>query len=340
MAGDDSKTETATPRRLQKAREEGQVPLSREAVHFVTLAVSLILLHRIDWAAILRDLQGVLASATPGVALKAAFAAWWRSCALPLLGCAGAAAAGTVLQTGLALRQSALVPDLTRLSPLPGLRRMLGGDGLLELLRTLFKLALALGAAWSIWPTLRQSLLPATGTAPAGIAALMLSGLWRIGVAALMAQAVIAGADILVIRRRFARGMRMSREDIKREHKDMEGDPRVRARLRQIRMIRARNLRARVAKATVVVTNPTHYAIALQYDGHGRAPVVVAKGADHLAGRIRALAAESGIPLYANAPLARALHTLPLDSEIPAEHYQAVAEIIAYVWRLARQARL
>ena len=128
----------------------------------------------------------------------------------------------------------------------------------------------------------------------------------------------------------------MSHHDIMEEQKETEGDPRVKARLRQIRMFRARKrMLAAVPKATVVITNPTHYAVALTYDrAKHAAPRVVAKGVDSLAARIRNAAEANGVPVVANPPLARALYRIEVDADIPAEHYQAVAEIIAYVLRL------
>ena len=134
----------------------------------------------------------------------------------------------------------------------------------------------------------------------------------------------------------------MSRVDIRDEAKESEGDPKIKARIRQIRMQRARRrMLAAVPQATVVVTNPTHYAVALAYDrATNAAPRVLAKGVDTMAARIREAAQAHGIPLVANPPLARALYRVELDADIPAEHFQAVAEIIAYVWRLSRGVRL
>ena len=132
----------------------------------------------------------------------------------------------------------------------------------------------------------------------------------------------------------------MSKEDIRQDAKDADGNPQIKQRLRQIRMARARKrMLAAVPTATVVVTNPTHYAIALAYDRtKAAAPRVVAKGMDEVAARIREVAAESRVPIVANPPLARALYTVELDGEIPAEHFRVVAEIIAYVWRLRGRA--
>jgi flagellar biosynthetic protein FlhB len=155
---------------------------------------------------------------------------------------------------------------------------------------------------------------------------------------ALGAQAALAGLDLLWARLRHARAMRMSKYDIRQEMKETDGNPAVKQRLRQLRRARARKrMMAAVPKAAVVVTNPTHYAVALAYErGTNAAPRVVAKGMDEVAARIRAVARDNRVPLVPNPPLARALYTVELDAEIPAEHFQAVAEIIAYVWRLGR----
>jgi flagellar biosynthetic protein FlhB len=150
----------------------------------------------------------------------------------------------------------------------------------------------------------------------------------------------IAVLDLLWVRYDHERKLRMSRQDLKEEMKQSEGDPEVRARLKRIRIERSRNrMMSAVPAADVVITNPTHYAVALAYErGSGGAPRVVAKGVDHMAARIRAVAEKAGVPLVANPPLARALYTVDLEREIPPEHYEAVAEIIAYVWGLRGRA--
>ncbi len=139
---------------------------------------------------------------------------------------------------------------------------------------------------------------------------------------------------------RHAGTLRMSRQEQRDEHRESEGDPAVKGRIRRIRLARARKrMMAAVPKATVIITNPTHYAVALSYDQtNGGAPRIVAKGMDAMAARIREVAQANRVPIVANPPLARALYPLELDREVPTEHFQAVAEIIAYVWRLRRQA--
>ena len=157
-------------------------------------------------------------------------------------------------------------------------------------------------------------------------------------IASVCTQALVAGADLMWVRFRHARDLRMSKQDIRDELKDTDGNPHMKARIRRIRVMRARRrMMAKVPTATVVVTNPTHYAIALAYDrATNPAPRIVAKGSDAVAARIREVAEANGVPVVANPPLARALYRLDLDTEIPAEHYKAVAEIIGYIWRLRR----
>ena len=220
-------------------------------------------------------------------------------------------------------------------SRLAGLKRLFGAEAAIEFLRSLIKLGLVGGALWMALGDLDA--LQAALHQPAGAMLLVAaSHAGRLAVAALIAFAAIAGLDLLWVRFRHLRMLRMSRQDLREEQKEAEGDPHLRAKRRQIRESRSRSrMMAEVPRAAVVITNPTHYAVALAYAGGDAAPKVVAKGVDEVAARIRAAAEDAGVPLVSNPPLARALHRLDLDAEIPAEHYQAVAEIIAFVWRRA-----
>jgi flagellar biosynthetic protein FlhB len=340
----EDRTEAPTPRRLERAREEGQVPLSREAVACAslfagTLAMALALPPLgLDW---LRAMRGLLAMPDPEGGLPATLALL-RATALVLVPVLVATALGAVLatltQTGGLVRGKALAPDPSRLNPLAALKRMLGPQAGVELLRTLVKLGV-LGLA------LRQAVDPAAlrralHLPPGELLAEAGRGALRLLVACLAAFALIAAADLFWVRWRHHRALRMSREEMREELRESEGDPQIKARLRRLREGRARRrMLAAVPKAAVVITNPTHYAVALAYDqGQSAAPRVVAKGVDEMAARIRAVAQEHGVPLVANPPLARALYRLEPDTEIPPEHWQAVAEILAYVWRLQGRA--
>jgi flagellar biosynthetic protein FlhB len=351
MAGSEreDQTEAASPKRLQKAREEGRIPVSRELVGWaglagVTLAMSYqapgtvrdlslrltVFLAHMDMA----DLVGPDSLTLAGSALL-------RGIAPFVLAALAAGAAAVLVQTGFLLRPSALRPDLSRLDPRAGLGRLFGAEGAIEAVKSVAKLVVM---GWVVWLALRGE-LAALAALPFQDPRLLLARaaalVMRVLLAVLAVQAGVALLDVLWVRLRFAQQMRMSRQEIVEEQRESDGDPRIKARIRQIRMQRARRrMLAAVPKATVVITNPTHYAVALAYDrAKNAAPRVVAKGVDSMAARIREVAQTNRVPLVANPPLARLLHQLELDAEIPAEHFQAVAEIIAYVWRLNRGAR-
>jgi flagellar biosynthetic protein FlhB len=243
-------------------------------------------------------------------------------------------------QTGALLHFGALRPDPSRIDPRAGLKRLFGADGLTEALKSCTKLiAVGLIVWWVLTDELR-AMLAAPFTGAATLAARLSHPIVHLLMPILAVQAALAAADLLWVRLRHARALRMSRQDIREEQKETEGDPKIKQRIRQIRLQRARRrMLAAVPKATVVVTNPTHYAVALAYErARNAAPRVVAKGVDSMAARIREVAEASKVPLVSNPPLARALYTVELDTDIPPEHYKAVAEIIAYVWRLSGRA--
>lgn len=345
MAGDEKdaedRTEAPSQRRLDRAREEGQVPLSREAVMLATLGAGLLGMMMAlppmarELAAALRGIIAMSHSLAPEEAvpalLKLALLTIAPVAGLTLVG----AVAGTMLQTQGMVSAKGLAPNFSKLNPLSGLKRLLGVDAAIEFLRTLLKLGIVGAALWLSLgdPAVLQTLLHEPAAALLGQAADASYGLMR---AALMAFAVVAALDLLLVRLRHIRKLRMSREDMRDEQKETDGDPHVKGRMKQLRLAKSRKrMMAAVPKAAVVITNPTHYAVALGYEkGSNAAPRILAKGVDALAARIRAVAEEHKVPIVPNPPLARALHKLELEAEIPPEHYQAVAEIIAFVWRL------
>lgn len=340
-ASAEDRTEAATPRRLERAREEGQVALSREAQHFAALAgaaLGLAILLPSQGAELLKAFRALLGG-THLLAWESAASGLLRLGLLTVLPVAALAAIGaalaTLLQTRFLVSARGLKPQLSKLSPVAGLKRLFGTEGAIEFLRTLIKLALV-GAAlrWAIGDL--SALQQAMHLSPGALLGRGAGLAFHLLLAALGAFAAIAGLDLLWVRFRHLRKLRMSREDMREEMREAEGDPQIKARIRSLRASRARGrMMAAVPQAAVVITNPTHYAVALAYErDSSAAPKVVAKGVDAMAARIRAAAEEHGVPIVANPPLARALHRLDLDTEIPPEHYQAVAEIIAYVWRL------
>ena len=228
-------------------------------------------------------------------------------------------------------------PDFSKLSLGAGLKRMFGIEGLMNLGKGLLKIAIVGAAVWTqVWPE-RNTLESVLEQSPGGVAGDMSHLLFKVLIAALAALAVIAGADYFLQRFRFMQRNRMSKQEIKEEFRQTEGDPAVKAKIRQIRNERSRRrMIAAVPEATVVIMNPTHFAVALKYEsGKMAAPVCVAKGVDALALRIREVAEDHDVPVVENPPLARALHaSVEVDQAIPAEHYKAVAQVIGYVMRL------
>lgn len=270
-------------------------------------------------------------------AFRLAGLAWLAGAAPFMLAALSAGVVVVLLQTRFLLSGKALRADFSRISPRAGLQRLLGPESLVETVKSLVKVTVLGLVLWRVLLADLPGLLAPYGD-PAQILTRVTGPVLHVLLVVLAAQAVIAVLDYVWVTLRHGRGLRMSRHDILEEQKETEGDPRVKARVRQIRNYRARKrMLAAVPKATVVITNPTHYAVALAYDRTKHAaPRLVAKGVDTLAIRIREVAEANRVPVVTNPPLARALYRVELDADIPAEHYQAVAEIIAYVWRLGR----
>jgi flagellar biosynthetic protein FlhB len=248
----------------------------------------------------------------------------------------GAALASGLVQHGWIWSAAPLAPKLERVSPIAGAKRMFSLRSLVEFGKGLLKIVLVGAAAVVLlWPAAPR-VLAAIGLDAGPLLALLHTLALRLllGIAALTA--LIAALDSLYQRFERHRQLRMSRRDLQDEFKQTEGDPLLKARLKSLRMERARRrMMAEVPKATVVVTNPTHVAVALRYDATMAAPRLVAKGMGALAERIRAIAHDHRVPIVRNPPLARALHgAVELDAEVPPAHYRAVAEVIGYVLRL------
>jgi len=350
-AEDNQKTEQPSQRKLQRARAQGQVVQSREINSWIMLATGSALVLLLG-PALSRSLEHTLARFLDPASLLAHDGVRWDAVRqllveigtgfiLPAAAVVVAGLAGSLLQNGLVLAVDRIGFDFARLSPAQGFARLFSLRALGDFVKNLAKVAgISVVILWMLSPELRR--LPMLSALP--VAALMeiMHLLRRLALVVLVAVAAIAAFDYGYQRLIFLRGMRMSRQEVKEEHKQAEGDPAIKARLRQLRMERARKrMMAAVPTASVVVTNPTHYAVALKYElGDKGAPKLVAKGADLIAQRIRELARENGVPLVENPPLARSLYaSVDLDQEIPPEHYRAVAEVINYVFRLKGKLR-
>ncbi|RAS25241.1 flagellar biosynthesis protein FlhB [Paraburkholderia bryophila] len=344
------KTESATPRRLQKAREEGQIVRSRELSTFALLAAGFFGVWGMS-SSIGEHLQGMLRTAFTfnhatvfetrrmmsgaGVAGREGLYAL-----LPVLAFTGAAALlAPMALGGWQLSAKGLEPKFNRLNPIEGLGKIFSINGPVQLGMSLAKtLVVGIIGGTAIWN--RREEILALATQPLQLA--LANSAHLIAVCCGMTVAgmfVVAAMDVPYQLWQFHKKLRMTKEEVKREHRESEGDPHVKGRIRQQqRAIARRRMMTNVPKADVVVTNPTHFAVALQYtDGEMRAPKVVAKGVNLVAARIREIAAENNVPLLEAPPLARALyHNVELNREIPGPLYGAVAEVLAWVYQLRR----
>ena len=342
------KTEPPSQRKLDKAREKGDVPKSQEVPAWFVLAAGLGVLAAFGpsmGTGLTRELSVFLSkphemSLDNTGALAITAAAVMK--VMLVMGLAfgaivAAALAGHFVQHGLLFTTSKLEPKLSKLNPVEGVKRILGPQGWVNFVKGLAKMALvAIAITIVLWP--RQSLLAGLpAVAPGEVLVLFREIAIQLMLAALAVFAIIALADYIFQRQQFYDRNKMSHREIRDEFKESEGDPMVRARLRQIRQERARKrMMAAVPDAAVVITNPTHYAVALKYEqGVTSAPVCVAKGVEAVALRIREIAEEHGVPIVEDPPLARALHaSVDIDEVIPAEHFAAVAKVIGYVLSL------
>jgi flagellar biosynthetic protein FlhB len=353
LVADDSdleKTESATPRRLEKAREEGQIVRSRELVSFALLSAGFYGV----WAMsghIGDHLGSMLRGALtfnhasvfePRRMLIGAGAASREGmyALLPILALTGGAALLSPLALGgWHVTTKPLAPNFSRLDPIAGLGRMFSINGPIQLGMSFAKtLVVGVIGGTAIWH--RHEEILALATQPLTVALANTAHLIAVCCGTTVAgMFVLAALDIPYQIWQYNKKLRMTKEEVKQEHKENEGDPKMKGRIRQQQRAAARRrMMSKVPKADVVVTNPTHFAVALQYsDGEMRAPRVVAKGVNLVAARIRELAVENNVPLLEAPPLARALyHNVDLDREIPGQLYGAVAEVLAWVYQLRR----
>ncbi len=344
---DQERSLEATPRRLEQAKEEGQVARSRE----LGTSLGLLTAAGVCWflgPGVAGGLSGLVRSGlafdhasaldTTRMLVRLDAAAWSAlMLVLPWFAMLAAAAiAGGVALGGWLFTTKSFEPDFTRMSPARGLQQMFSTQALAEMCKALLKAALIISVtAWLLWDN-RHFLMTLGALAPEGGLA---GGANLIAVTFLVlaaSTALVAGVDVPWQLWKHAKGLRMSLEEVKREMRESEGDPQLKARIRsQQREAARRRMMDEVPKADVVVTNPTHFAVALSYrDGH-RAPRVVAKGRDLMAQKIRQVAGENGVPLLEAAPLARALYRHgELGADIPWQLYEAVALVLAWVMQL------
>jgi flagellar biosynthetic protein FlhB len=346
-ADPDSKTEDPSARRLTEAAQQGNIAKSQEISHwfiFLAATIALWMFSGLMWRKLVGETlvffeQPELIPIDPSHLARIAVDLFMGMglAVSPIIGLFMVfSLSGSILQNPPRFTPERLQPNLEKLNPLAGLKRMVSLMTVVEFVKNLIKIAVIGVILFAlIWPELDSLealidldvtlLVPITMR----IIAKMLGALLGI-------MFVIAVADYLYQKYNYLKQLRMTKQEVKDEHKETEGDPMIKARLRQIRMQRSRKrMMKAVPEASVVVTNPTHYAVALKYDPDKMdAPRVVAKGADLIARRIREIATEHKVPIVENPPLARALFKVEIDDPIPFELYRTVAEVISYIMRL------
>lgn len=343
MSGE--KTEQPTDKKLRDARKKGQVAKSKElGTAAVVLAAagaltfsgeSMLLALRTSFAIVLRAIDGTLV-ASPGTVLEVVLGLGLRAIA-PVL--AAALLAGTLasfLQVGPLLAIDSVGPQLSRIDPVQGTKNLFKKQQLIELIKSILKLLII---GWVAYSTIRdgvRGILSLTGqdadAALSGAGALVTAVLFRAGGAI----AVIAVLDVLYQRWQFREEQKMSKDEVKREHKESDGDPHTKGERERLRReILEHGAIERVRTADVLIVNPTHLAIALKYDEEAEqeAPEVLAKGMDELAKRMIRAAEESGVPVMRDVPLARALYDMDEGAEIPEALYEAVAAVLHSAWK-------
>jgi flagellar biosynthetic protein FlhB len=340
------KTEKPTPQRLKKARKEGQIPRTQELGTWAGVAAASVLLPMLvkNSFTTVQELLVQIGSvamrpeASSITALMGQALRKFMSTLLPMaLGLMAVGAAASAAQGGISVSAKSLKPTLKKFNPVPGLKRMFGGQGLWESAKALIKTA-ALGAVVMTTTGNAKQLVSASGSMPLStVAAMFTDTAVQMMRAVAITGLVIAIADYMIVRMRSMKKLKMSKYEIQQEHKQADGDPHMKAHRRSAALAMSRNrMMTDVKDADVLLVNPTHVAVALKYEAAKGAPRVVAKGSDEIARKLRELAVEARVPLVQDIPLARALHaSCEIGQEVPAQLFTAVARVLAFVMHLS-----
>ena len=344
------KTEDPTQRRLEQALERGYVAKSQEVNTWFVIAASTLMVYSFAnsmGADIFKLCRGLIENSWKLRTDGAAFSILMRdvgmhvlaACAIPVSLLALGSIVGNLIQHRLVWSTEGLTPKFSKISPLAGLKRLFSKQALMNFVKGLLKLIVVGGALCAVlWPE-RERLESLMSFDPLFLLSVVRTHSLGLMGAVCAILAVVAAGDFLFQYRTWFEKQKMSLREIKDEFKETDGDPKIKAKIRQLRMQRSRKrMMQAVPEATVVITNPTHFAVALKYERGMAAPICIAKGQDNIALKIREVAGENRVPIVENPPLARVLFaTVEIDQEVPAEHYKAVAEVIGYVMNLKRR---
>lgn len=346
------KTEDPSQKKLEEAHRKGDVAKSQEVTTwFMTFGSALLFMILAPWMAtgLSERLKLVIANADTIDIGGAGFGLFFNDLAtsillvalIPMAVLALFGIAGNLVQHAPVLSLEPIIPKWNRVSPLAGAKRLFSSEALVNFAKGLFKLSVvAIAIFMVLWPE-RARLDTIISADIHDILAIFMELALKVFGVVVAIVTVIALADLLYQRNKWWERQKMTMKEVKDEYKQMEGDPHVKGRIRQIRSEKSRQrMMAAVPQATVIVTNPTHYAVALKYDRTMNAPICLAKGVDAVALRIRKAGVEHDVPIVENPPLARALYaSVELDGTIPTEHFKAVAQLIGYVMRLREQSK-
>jgi flagellar biosynthetic protein FlhB len=349
----EERTEQATPRKRHKTREEGRVAKSQDLSASVVIITGLLTVYNLGaviWESLLEMFENIawhLSSplmldgrwwVNPIVDGGRAFAVGWLPAGLL---CALFAIVALVYQVGFVVTAKPFAFNADKFNPVSGLKKIVSMRTIVEMLKGVLKALLLLGMLFWVMRNERELMLSIM-MYPLGKGSGMIIGkIWDLAIRMAAVLFFLGVADYMYQRWEFNKSIMMSKQEIKEEYKQMEGDPQIKRKIRQKqRELASRRMMADVPKADVIVTNPSHIAVAIQYDQKNMsAPVVVAKGEDFVARKIRDVASEHGVPIVENKPLARALMAqVEIGEEIPEDLYRAVAEVLAFVYRLKKSA--
>jgi flagellar biosynthetic protein FlhB len=342
----DSKTEAPSDKKVREALEKGNVPFSREAPIFASILGTLLVLAFAARSAtrglteklslfVNRPQDFRLDSGSDAISLIQAVSLEVGQFLIPTIAIlAGCSLAASILQNVPSVVSERIRPQWNRISPVGGWKRIFGRHGLVEFAKSLFKFGTMTIVSLLLLKSEQYKVLNAMFSDPSLLPELMLTMAMRLVSAIAIATIVLVAADLLWARFKWHSDLKMTKQEVKEEYKQMEGDPMVKARMRSLAQDRSRKrMLAAVPKATFVIANPTHFAIALRYErSEASAPIVVAKGKDLIALKIREIAEKSGIPVIEDKPLARSMYDhVEIDRMIPPDFYKAVAQILFYI---------